>query len=293
MADNSRKCTALTKAGNPCKYKAKTGDRCGVHSKNEGGVVEECFTITFGEVAENHVRMQKIGIEAKEGFSCSELLRAQKVFKKEGLQAEYIDLAERLRTELKDSKEEIPEAGVLVIREGVSFFLPKDSDMDSLKKELHSFKWDTKALMYGRVRNKKARYNVCFDDQKQDPDYESGKGTVIAFSAVPNLDGIRKSLSKYLGNKAAGLKAEGNYYYDTSRCYIGWHGDSERKIVIAARIGELPLWYRWYRKGEPIGSKIKLEVHSGDVYVMSQKATGNDWKKRTMMTLRHGAGKAL
>jgi hypothetical protein len=46
------------------------------------------------------------------------------------------------------------------------------------------------------------------------------------------------------GGRVAGLPAEGNFYFDASQTGIGFHGDSERRVVIAARLGvSIPL--RW------------------------------------------------
>jgi len=53
-------CIATTKAGKSCTNKAKINDFCGLHfkkSKKETKGTSECITITFGDVAENHVRM--------------------------------------------------------------------------------------------------------------------------------------------------------------------------------------------------------------------------------------------
>ena len=140
------------------------------------------------------------------------------------------------------------------------------------------------------MRNKKARYNVCFDEKEQKPEYEKGKGTVVAFEQVPSLNKIRMNLDQYLGPKAENLKAEGNLYYDVEKCYIGFHGDSERKIVVAFRFGDLPLYYQWYLQGKTIGERLELKLKSGDIYIMSEKASGNDWKQRKIPTLRHAAG---
>jgi len=32
------------------------------------------------------------------------------------------------------------------------------------------------------------------------------------------------------------------------------------------------------------------DLNHGDLYIMSEKTTGFDWKKRTLITLRHAAG---
>lgn len=55
-----------------------------------------------------------------------------------------------------------------------------------------------------------------------------------AFDELPYLSGIRDALPKVLGPIATDLNAEGNYYYE-DKSGIGYHGDSERKIVIGFR----------------------------------------------------------
>ena len=87
--------------------------------------------------------------------------------------------------------------------------------------------------MYGRVVNKHARHNLCFGEAHQAPNYEEGMGTVYAFDEVPLLKKIRSQLGEIIGEKGVNLQAEGNYYYDVNKCGIGFHGDTERKKVIA------------------------------------------------------------
>lgn len=73
------------------------------------------------------------------------------------------------------------------------------------------------------------------------------------------------------------------------KTYIGYHGDSERKIVIAMRLGteSMPFYYQWFQRSSAIGKNIKIVLNPGDVYVMSEKAVGTDWKKKIIPTLRH------
>lgn len=52
----------------------------------------------------------------------------------------------------------------------------------------------------------------------------------------------------------------------------------------------MPLHYNWFKNGIPIGKTAKFIINSGDIYVMNEKATGNDWKKKSLYTLRHAAG---
>ena len=39
-----------------------------------------------------------------------------------------------------------------------------------------------------------------------------------------------------------------------------------------------------------ISQRIITNLNNGDVYIMSEKAVGNDWKKRNKITLRHATG---
>ena len=92
--------------------------------------------------------------------------------------------------------------------------------------------------------NKHARYNLCFAQQGQTANFASGLGTVIAYSDVPLLSVIRDTLPSIVGEKAKELACEGNYYYDASKCGIGFHGDAERRKVIGLRLGaSIPLHY--------------------------------------------------
>ena len=93
------------------------------------------------------------------------------------------------------------------------------------------------------------------------------------------------------------LVGELNHYFDAEKCSIGWHGDAERKIAVGARFGyganAFPLKFQWYMKGKPIGCEGNIKLHTGDVYIMSEKAVGYDtWAKPWIPTLRHAAGKA-
>ena len=52
----------------------------------------------------------------------------------------------------------------------------------------------------------------------------------------------------------------------------------------------MPFHYQLFQQSKPIDNRIKLKVNPGDVYIMSEKAVGTDWKKRIIPTLRHAAG---
>lgn len=245
----------------------------------------QTFTLTFGDQAENHVGMQKIGQRADTGFTLEDLQKAQQWFESQNVKTELIHLNSYL-----DGVVEVENAYVLIIRQGLNAILSPEN-ADQLFQEQDVLEKDTKAYMYGRVVNKRARYNLCFGPENQEPNYEQGKGRIIAFHQVPLLNKLRQRLPEIIGEKDDNLMAEGNYYYDIKKTGIGWHGDGERKRVIAVRLGAtLPLHYHWFYQGKPVGRRVKLELNHADIYIMSEKATGYDWKRRVIPTLRHAAG---
>jgi len=106
---------------------------------------------------------------------------------------------------------------------------------------------------------------------------EKGKGTIIPFKDIPLNKNILDLFKKLLGEKGNSLNIEGNKYYDINKTGIGYHGDSERRKVIAWRLGEsMSLHYQWFVRSKPIGNNLKLIINSGDVYIMSEKAVGTD-----------------
>jgi len=233
------------------------------------------ITLTFGDQAENHHGMQKIGNLSEKGFTYDDLIAAKTIFEEKGIECELVVLDKET------------DAYFLIARNGVSAFC----SVKNLWLEQLSLDPDKKALMRGRVVNKKARWNLCFSEFSQEANFEEGKGTVIDYSSVKRLKKLRNRLHRVFGDKAKKLECEGNYYYDIEKCYIGFHGDSERKKVIGVRLGDtFPFYFQWYQHSEPISEKIKFELNHGDIYCMSEKAVGNDWKRRTIKTLRHAAG---
>lgn len=241
------------------------------------------FTLTFGDRAENHKGMQMLGEGASEGFTGEDLQRTMAWFQQKGATPNIYNL----NLQLPEGKV-ADQAYLLVIPGGLRYIM----DPDALYREQDVLPKDTKAYMFGSVKEKHARHNLCFGETSQKADFENGKGTVFAFDELPLLKQLREIFPEIIGEKGRGLVAEGNYYFDITQCYIGFHGDSERKKVIGVRLGApFPLYYQWYERSEPIGYMGGLVLNHGDIYVMSEKTVGWDWlKKKTVPTLRHAAG---
>lgn len=288
--------------------------------------IGQTITLTFAGGAENHVGMEQLGGLEKRGFSLEDLefIKSKlggEIIKLKCEQEEYddrvcqgdhtVDGEEGCGNEdcrgyelcvddckncpsKKDRKYNVEDAYIYICRDGVN----KLSNLDKLKEEQFNLEPDRKAFMKGRVVNKHARGNLCFSDEGHEADYENKKGTVIGFEDVPFTSELREKFHELLGDKLVDilgegkkLYCEGNYYFDISTCGIGFHGDGERRIVIGVRLGEMiPLHYQWFFRSRPIGKRIKFEFGDGDIYIMSKKAVGTDWKRKTIPTLRHAAG---
>jgi hypothetical protein len=251
-------------------------------------------TVTFGDCAENGPGMQQLrarGAEAVEGFSYEELLRAKRCFEQAGCPCELVDLVAAGGVEHLGGEEGPEPAYVLLARGGVAALA--GAPAAAVLAEQRALPADTKALFRGEVKNKLARHNLCFADAPQEPDYEAGRGRVVPFASVPLTAAVREALPRFFGPKAVGLYAEGNYYYRPAVCGIGFHGDGERACVIALRLGPpFPLHFQWFLRSRPEGRRVALAPADGDVYAMSAKAVGRDWRRPTIPTLRHAAGAA-
>lgn len=234
------------------------------------------LSVTFSEVVETHTGMQKTGTIAEKGYSYEDLLKVKNMYPN----AEIYCINDKL-----DNDMNIDKAYVLVIKN----FIDSDT-INLLNNELLNLKYDTKFLntRTHKVLNKLARHNLCFADESQEANYEKGNGTVVSFSTLPELSKIRNILFEMLGDK---LYAEANLYY-SEKCGIGYHGDTERMKVSCLRLGNrnMNIIWRWYLNSKRVGDYFELNLSPGDFYIMSEKAAGNDWKKRKFLTLRHAAG---
>ena len=164
------------------------------------------------------------------------------------------------------------------------------------------YQWDSKLWNVKKkiVQNKRARHNLNFSDQRQKPDFSNGKGTTVAWGDVPILSELREDLIKAFGDPAANLKCEGNLYYKRGKTGIGYHGDTERRKVIGVRLGHrMNIHYMWYYNDRPRGLNMSIMLEEGDIYCMSEKTVGTDWRPNKVMgfekksyVLRHAAGAA-
>ena len=289
--------------------------------------MKRAICITNGEQGENHAGMQKIGNGlADKGYTLEDALKFKSKFEEMGGTALLYDL----RDECGVSEDEIlnencVEAFVLKFEDGVNVLfrnkirkeiekkgniastdvleniynhIYEKFNADTLFEEQFTFEWDTKYwdTRRSKVLNKHARHNVCYGKKKQQPDYENKKGTVIAYSELKVMRAWRKELLDLIEEKDNDFVAEGNLYYDINKTGIGFHGDAERRKVVAGNFCDegvvRELHYIPYYFGKRVGRRFKMELRNGDMYIMIGAAAGTEWKKRLIVTFRHAAGVA-
>ena len=276
----------------------------------------ERISLTMAPGGENHRGNQLIGrMPIKgEGFTCNDIEmmgeNISKVMKKEDI--EVLNLNNLSGEESIMGLKEEDQARFIILRNW-------SDQTETIYKECINDKWDSKYLdpnkyrteikdgkevrIRGRVMNKLARTNLCYvAGMSQEPEYIEGKGTIVDLNSKKTLNNevnrLREMLQTSLieGDSKSKVEinvVEGNRYYNLKKTGIGFHGDTERVIVICLTIGgggNYPMRFQWFKDGMPIGNPIDINLNDGDVYVMSEKAVGADWKLRSKYTLRHAAG---
>jgi len=210
------------------------------------------------------------------------------------------------------------QARVLLLRDWAGVWCGGQGWTKQVYRELASRRWDAEYLdpnkyrteivdgkevkVRGKRLNKLARTNLCFvAGREQEPAVYEGKGTIYDLKKLESLnrgvEKLKKQIAEGLIEIGSKTKVEinvveGNRYYSLKNTGIGFHGDTERVVVICISIGcdNYPMRWQWFKDGMPVGKSIDITLNSGDVYIMSEKAVGADWKLKSKYTLRHSAG---
>jgi len=246
------------------------------------------YALTLGEQSEIHEGCPISGDGlAEKGFSGDELKKIKTKLNTTVLKTLHTILPKKVQNDNK--------AYVLHIKNGINQIMNDDKYADKMLAEQKKVKYDKYYFdtRWQKTLHMRARYNVIFGNKKIKPSKDYSQSSIIAYNDVPYFKAFRNKLPDFFGDKSTNLNAEGNYYYE-EKSGIGFHGDAERKIVICASLGtETTLRYYWRAPGssEPYLDKhFDLKIKHGDIYIMSEKASGYDWKSRSKYRLVHAAG---
>lgn len=287
----------------------------------------ERISLTMAPGGENNRGMEIIGrMPVKgEGFTASDIEGLGPYFKglcplvKDVGPVAVLDLnALSLNDDIDELENDDDQARVLILRNYMANWHGAQGWTQEVYKELAAKRWDAEYLdpnkyrteivdgkevkVRGKRMNKRARTNLCFvDDREQAPAVYEGKGTIYDLKKMSMLRRGVETLKKQIAEGMIAIDSktkveinvvEGNRYYDLKNTGIGYHGDTERVVVICFSIGgsNYPMRWQWFKDGMPVGKPIQITLNDGDVYIMSEKAVGADWKLRKPYTLRHAAG---
>ena len=99
---------------------------------------------------------------------------------------------------------------------------------------------------------------------------------------------IKNKLQDALGEKASDLQAEGNHYHHTTSGRAIMEIPKE-KLIICLSLGKSSLirfnWRMPYSSNHEL-NPIDIKLNHGDIYIMSEKATGYDWKQRSKVRVQ-------
>jgi len=291
-------------------------------------MASERMSLTCAPGGENHAGMEIIGrMPVKgEGFKASDIEGLGTYFEDQAdawITQDGIETVTVLDLNTLSGENTImglgsdDQARVLLLRRWVQSMF-EDTTVEDIYKELIADTWDAEYLdknkyrieivdgvetkVRGKRMNKRARTNLCYvAGREQEPDVWKGKGRIVDLKKKTALnlavDRLRDMIEAGLIEIGSKTKVEinvveGNRYYNLKNTGIGFHGDTERVVVICISIGcdNYPMRWQWFKDGMPVGESIDITLNCGDVYIMSEKAVGADWKLRSIYTLRHAAG---
>lgn len=263
------RCSSYTKSNTKCRNKAQSNGFCNKHRNHSLFVTkQQTFSICFGDKVCYNNEMQMIG-EEQRGFNLDELNTFKSFFLKKNIDAQIFDLSFNTNAD----------AYILIAKKGLECFT---SSIDLLY-ELDKLERDDKVYFRGRIVNSCIKHNLCFDDIDQEPDIENKKGRITSFTKTPVLNHVRESLNLFDKD----LKAHVKYYYDIDKCNTSFQG-SENKVHIGIRLGaNMTLRFGWFYRHKQIGGNIDFDLEDGDIYILSEKATGYDYNNKYKLTLRH------
>jgi len=291
-------------------------------------MASERMSLTCAPGGENHAGMEIIGrMPVKgEGFKASDIEGLGTYFEDQAdawITQDGIETVTVLDLNTLSGENTImglgsdDQARVLLLRRWVQSMF-EDTTVQDIYRELIADTWDAEYLdknkyrieivdgvetkVRGKRMNKRARTNLCYvAGREQEPDVWKGKGRIVDLKKKTALnlavDRLRDMIEDGLIEIGSKTKVEinvveGNRYYNLKNTGIGFHGDTERVVVICISIGcdNYPMRWQWFKDGMPVGESIDITLNCGDVYIMSEKAVGADWKLRSIYTLRHAAG---
>lgn len=223
------------------------------------------------------------------GYTLDDLMGICRTYSQEPYNARFsLYMLHEYATDVPSGCPDVDEAYVLVWRNYLN-----RQDATDLYKEQVALPWDTKYYDWKRnkVLHQHSRKNLRFGEDEQKPEYENGKETIIPFRSVPCLQTLRNRINKTFDRGIYDMNIQSHRFYDPEYTGIGWHGNEGMCKQIGLCLGiNTTMKFRWWYDWHSFGKTVEIPLQNGDLYIVSKKAVGSDWRKRKIATLRNSIG---
>lgn len=243
------------------------------------------YSVVFGDhcaIDDHNPNQRGLGAVAEKGWDEDFLRQTASKLREQGVDAEIVELTPHCEVA------GAADACVLVVR---NF---NQQLCDTLYGNIDTFKFDDFKKMYGKVCDSHSRHLLYIGNTASAPNREESKHTVLPWEDEPELRGIRDWMRSSIGQCdeiSVGCVLK---YPNIERCGISWHGDGDRKKTALFRLGpnseRHPLHFAWFHRHDIVSPVISVELKHGDFIMYSAKATGADFKKSSIPTVRHATG---
>lgn len=258
------KCKGVTLQGKVCNRTCKDGiEFCGYHAKSKTVqindqpiAVKQSITLTFsspsGTIVEPHMLVKLQGLHKKSSI---------------------IDL-NKILLQFDNRRTEI--ATILVIPNYVT---------NDLYQTLLSIDWDKKVLLRNKVVNRVGKYVISINNEAQEPNYEQGQYRVVSYNELEDLKVVKNNLEKIAKHH---LLCRGDYNYNHEKLKLKYQGGKVNNMMCIHLGDPIQLSYKWFFSNKPVSESTGFTLNHGDLYIMSEKATGHDYKLKKNPILKHG-----
>ena len=248
------------------------------------------FTLTFSDRIGNNPNYGEIGTEAPFGFTNDDIIR---------IYHQFSDRCElhNLKDMLPPTLQEIPDVYFLIIK---NFYNDTSNQLlqilmtneNTHEGAITGVNWDTENFKNGKLKKNKQKYKLIFSDlydgYKRNSSLQNEMCTVYNYMRIPQLLSIKYFLESILQGP---FVIEGSCFYNTKECYVPMHREKEKKKLIGLHLGNtFPINFRWYHNTIHCSTVKTIQLNHGDIYIMSELATGNSKEKLTKLFIKHSEG---
>lgn len=167
-----------------------------------------------------------------------------------------------------------------------SILVIKNYITNNIYQEALGINWDKKVLLRNKVVNRIGKYAITIDNFPEEPNYEQGQYRVISYDSLPKTNKLKNKLSLVFNQDA--LECQGEYYCDQEKLKLKYQGSKVNNMMCVHLGNSIQLSYKWFFANKPVSDDMKIILEHGDLYIMSEKATGHDYKLKKNPILKYG-----